>query len=118
MPVSSLSSIPVTPRQSGNLDTNDVRAFIAKRLDIDVKHLTDDAHLHDDFGLDWLDRLELLLLIEDEFIEIDASEEAANQLEVVSDLLQYIELTVKEKRGAMPEQPISMQLRLSSDERV
>jgi acyl carrier protein len=55
----------VAPQPSSDADK--VRRLISKYVSIDVKHVTDDAHLIDDLGLDWLDQLELLVLIEDEF---------------------------------------------------
>ena len=49
------------------LASNDVRTLIASQLGVDVKHVTDEAHFTDDLGADWLDRLELMIAIEDRF---------------------------------------------------
>ncbi len=54
-------------------DSDKVRKFIAEYADIDPKEVTDEADLTDDLGLDWLDQLELMVLIEDEFVGIDFS---------------------------------------------
>ena len=51
------------------LASNDVRTLIANQLGVDVKRVTDEAHFTDDLGADWLDRLELMIVIEDQFAD-------------------------------------------------
>ena len=51
--------------QKAILASNDVRTLIAHQLGVDIKRVTDDAYLTDDLGADWLDRLELMIVIED-----------------------------------------------------
>jgi acyl carrier protein len=51
-----------------DFDTNKLRTLIAKYVGIEAELVTDEAHLTDDLGLDWLDQLELMVLIEDEFV--------------------------------------------------
>jgi hypothetical protein len=48
------------PGNPGELST-----VIANHLGVDVKRVTDEAHFTDDLGADWLDRLELMIVIED-----------------------------------------------------
>jgi len=73
-----------------NFDGNRVRTLIAKYLGVDAKRVTDEAHFSDDLGLDWLDRVELMILIEDEFPDIELSDNDANQIEVVGDLIHIL----------------------------
>ncbi len=73
-------------------DANKIRALIAKYLGIDAARVTDEAHLRNDFGLDSLDQLELLILIEEEFSGAEFSDEAVEQIEVVGDLIRYMEI--------------------------
>jgi acyl carrier protein len=54
-----------------NFDTNKLRTLIADYVGIEAELVTDEAHFSDDLGLDWLDQLELMVLIEDEFVGID-----------------------------------------------
>ncbi len=49
---------------------NDVRTLIAHQLGVDVKRVTDEAHFTDDLGADWLDRLELMIVIEDRLADV------------------------------------------------
>jgi len=70
-----------------SFDSNRVSTLIAKYLGVDAKRVTDEAHFSDDLGLDWLDFLELMILIEDEFPDIELSDNDANQIEVVGDLI-------------------------------
>jgi acyl carrier protein len=73
-------------------DVDAVRRFIAEYAGFDLKHVTDETHLTDHLGLDWLDQLELMVLIEDEFVGVDffANTTAAN-IELVGDLIRHIE---------------------------
>jgi acyl carrier protein len=73
------------------LASNDVRTLIAKQLGVDVKRVTDEAHFTDDLGADWLDRLELMIVIEDRFADVVITDEDADQIEVVGDLIRHIE---------------------------
>jgi acyl carrier protein len=52
------------------LASNEVRTLIANQLGVDVKRVTDEAHFTDDLGADWLDRLELMIVIEDRFADV------------------------------------------------
>jgi acyl carrier protein len=73
-------------------DAETVRKFIAKFVDIDVKEVTDEAHLTDDLDLDWLDQLELMVLIEEQFVGVDFfANTTAPQIELVGDLIRHIE---------------------------
>ena len=42
-------------------------------------------------GADWLDRLELMIAIEDRFADVVITDEEVDQLEVVGDLIRHIE---------------------------
>jgi acyl carrier protein len=50
------------------------------------------VHFRNDFDLDSLDRLELLILVEEEFSGVELSEDAVEQIEVVDDLIRYMEI--------------------------
>ncbi|MFY9898791.1 MAG: acyl carrier protein, partial [Xanthobacteraceae bacterium] len=68
-----------------------LRKLIAGYLGVDASRVTDEAHLSDDLGIEWLDQIELLLIIGDEFAGIQFSDPPA--IELVGDLLRYIEMT-------------------------
>ena len=57
---SSIQQIPATKDRF-----IEIRTLIAKHLDVDIERVTDEAHFIDDLGADWLDRLELMIMIED-----------------------------------------------------
>jgi acyl carrier protein len=78
------------PAPQVNFDADRVRTLIAEYTGVDTKRVTDEARFSDDLGLDWLDRLELMILIEDEFAEIEISESDASQIEVVGDLIRML----------------------------
>ena len=78
-----------------NFDADEVRTLIADYLGISAKQVTDEAHFGDDLGLDWLNQLELMILIEDEFAGVEFSDAAAHEIEVVGDLIRHIEMSKK-----------------------
>jgi acyl carrier protein len=90
MTFGSLSSTQQTTIRNEDFDIGNVRALIAGRLDVDVRRVTDDAHFSDDLGADWLDRLELMILIEDQFAGVEITGHDADQIEVVGDLIRYL----------------------------
>ena len=81
-----------------DFDTDRVRLLIARYLGVDVKSVTDEAHLSDDLGVDWLDRIELMILIEDNFDGVEISDDDANRVELIGDLIRHIEKRHKEQR--------------------
>jgi acyl carrier protein len=77
----------------------DVCTLIAHQLGVDVKRVTDEAHFADDLGADWLDRLELMIVIEDRFVDVVIRDEDVDQIEVVGDLIRHIENVNNDRRG-------------------
>ena len=82
------SSRRATDIKEGFIPT-EIRAFIAEYIGINAEYITDATHLLDDLGLDNLDRLELLLLIED-LTGVEFAEDEADQMDVVGDVTRYI----------------------------
>jgi acyl carrier protein len=80
------------------LAAKDVRTLIAHQLGVDVKRVTDEAHFSDDLGADWLDRLELMIVIEDRFVDVVITDEDVDQIEVVGDLIRHIESVNNDSR--------------------
>ena len=73
----------------GVFEADKLRRLIAEYLGIDVNQVIDEAHFSDDLGIDWLDQLELIITIEDEFVGVELSDISA--IEVVGDLIRHIE---------------------------
>ena len=74
----------------GGFSADKVRQLIAQYIGVHPSQITDEAHFSDDLGVDWLDQLELLILIEEEFVGLEFSDLAA--VEVVGDLIRHIEV--------------------------
>src|SRR3982074_3053297 len=51
-----------------------------------------------DLGADWLDRLELMIVIEDQFADVEMTDDAVHQIDVVGDLIRHIESVGNERR--------------------
>jgi acyl carrier protein len=73
-------------------DADRLRTLVAEYLGIDADQVTDEAHLSD-LGLDWLDELELMILIEDEFAGVEFSEAHVQEITVVGDLIRCLEMS-------------------------
>src|SRR6516164_9235816 len=82
-----------TAAPQGAIEAETVGRAMAEDLDIDAKRVTDEALFGDELGIDWLDQLELLILIEEQFPDVRFSDSAVKQIEVVGDLLRYVETT-------------------------
>jgi acyl carrier protein len=85
-------TLSLTQQICGNegIQVGEIRALVAKHLHVDVERVTDEAHLSDDLGADWLNRLELLILIEERFIDVEFPDGNSDQIETVGDLIRYI----------------------------
>ena len=90
MTIGSLTSRRQTKATHEVSSTKDVRTIIADHLGVDVKRVTDEAHFTDDLGADWLDRLELMILIEDRFPAVEITDDDVDQMDVVGDLIRHI----------------------------
>src|SRR5215469_11255937 len=98
MTIASLRSSLKATTMREVLASNDVRTLIANQLGVGVKRVTDEPHFTDDLGADWLDRLELMIVIEDQFADVVITDEDIDQLEVVGDLIRHIENVDNERR--------------------
>ncbi len=74
-----------------------VRVLIAEQLSIPVDTLKDDVTL-DSLGADSLDRVEIVMNLEDQFL-IEIDDEMAEKLSTIGDVITYIERLVHNKSG-------------------
>ncbi len=87
-----------TKNQNNNktFNTNDtnlfetIRAVIAEQLEIDVSQVTPEAKFVKDLGVDSLDIVELIMALEERF-GIEISDEQAEKIVNVGDVMRYIE---------------------------
>src|SRR5262245_5066143 len=71
--------------------SSDVLTLVAKHLGVSIGRVTDEAHFTNDLGADWLDRLELMMAIEDQFARVEITDDDVDRIEVVGDLIRLIE---------------------------
>src|SRR2546425_13254072 len=71
---------------------------------LSVGRVTDEAHFTDDLGADWLDRLDLMIAVEDQFAGVEITDDDVDRIELVGDLIRHIETLDSERRrrGAAP----------------
>jgi acyl carrier protein len=67
-----------------------VRLVLARVMMVDAGRLTDAALLADDLDASSLDRIELVMALEDEF-HIEISENAAESIKTVGDIIRFVE---------------------------
>jgi acyl carrier protein len=97
MTLTSLSATQPGLKQESK-DADKIRSLIGDYLGIDAKRVVDEAHFRDDLGIDWLGRLELMILMEDKFPGVEITNKDANEIEVVGDLIRYVENNGTERR--------------------
>ena len=68
-----------------------VRKIISAHLSIDPRRVTDEARFREDLGADWLDRLEVIIAIEDQVTGFEMANVVADQIDTVGDLMRAIE---------------------------
>jgi len=69
---------------------NDVRTLVAKQLRVDIEFVTSETHFTNDLGADLLDRVELMLAIEDKFAGVEITDDDVEQIQVVGDLIRCL----------------------------
>jgi acyl carrier protein len=68
-----------------------IRNIIAAQLRVSPRRVSDEARLVEDLGADWLDRIELMIAIEDHFDGLQIAEAQADQITMVGDLIRFVE---------------------------
>lgn len=66
-----------------------VRSIIAQQLGAEESDITEEAHFIEDLGADSLDTVELVMALEEEF-GIEISDEDAEKIQTVGDVIKYI----------------------------
>jgi len=104
MSIAGLTSTEQTTAIKAVFAVNDVRVLIANQLGVSVGRVTDGAHLTDDLGADWLDRLDLMMAVEDQFAGVEITDDDVDRIELVGDLIRHVETWDNERRrrGAAP----------------
>ena len=65
-------------------------SILSKQLDLDELEINEDCSLEEDLGMGELDRMEILLDIEDEF-DINIPEEDSDEFVTIGDIVNYVE---------------------------
>ena len=79
---------------------NDVRALIAKQLRVDIEFVTSETHFTNDLGADLLDRVELMLAIDDQFAGVDITDDDVEQIQLVGDLIRHLNIKLGDSHRA------------------
>jgi len=96
MAICSMTSLHTPLSECFSID--DVRTLIAKQLGVDLEFVTSVTHFTNDLGAHLLDRVELMLAIEDQFAGVEISDDDVEQIQVVGDLIRHLNI----KRRSRP----------------
>ena len=91
MTVGSLTPLQGPAPLNERLCINDVCTLIAKQLGVDVESVTSETHFTYDLGADFLDRVELMLAIEDQFAGVEITDDDVEQMQIVGDLIRHLQ---------------------------
>ena len=71
-------------------DFEKVKSIITEQLGVDESEVTPEANFVEDLGADSLDTVELVMALEEEY-GIEISDEDAEKIQTVGDVLKYID---------------------------
>jgi acyl carrier protein len=80
-------------------DGDNIRALIADQFGVDLKLVTDQTHFARDLGVGWLNRLELVLLVED-WTGLELHDDDVERIDVVGDLIRLFESAEAQRQRA------------------
>jgi acyl carrier protein len=90
MTIGSLTPLqPKAPKREC-FSISDVRSLVSERLGVDIEFVTSEAHFANDLGADLIDRVELMLAIEDRFSGVEITDDDIEQIQIVEDLIQHL----------------------------
>ncbi len=72
------------------VDFEKVKSIVVEQLGVDESEVTPEASFIDDLGADSLDTVELVMALEEEY-GVEVSDEDAEKLRTVGDVVKYIE---------------------------
>ena len=101
MSIERMSVIEQTTATRDGLAPGKIRALIAKHLGVEIERVTDETHFANDLGADWLDRVELVIAIEDQFAGVEITDDDVDQIHLVGDLIRCVERPDSERVGAI-----------------
>jgi acyl carrier protein len=94
---------PALPESLNKEDlVSNIRTLISQHWEVAVEYITLQSNFFDDLGLDWLDVIELTVLIEQQFPDLTVADDV--QLASLDDLIQNIQIgdSATDKDAAWP----------------
>ena len=103
MTIGSLAPLQQASPLKECLSIDDVCIVVAKQLGVDIESVTSETHFVHDLGADFLDRVELMLAIEDQYAGVEITDDDFEQIQVVGDLVRHLQNTRQVRQ--YPSQP-------------
>jgi acyl carrier protein len=95
MNIGSLTPLQQAKPLRGCFSLTDVRTIVAKQRRVDIEFVTSETHFTNDLGADLLDRVELMLAIEDQFAGVEITDDDVEQIQVVADLVRHLNTNLR-----------------------
>ena len=67
-----------------------VKELISEQLDVKADDITEASNIQDDLGADYLDVVDLVMALEDEF-DVEIPEDQVENIKTVGDIVKFIE---------------------------
>jgi acyl carrier protein len=90
MTIGSLTPLQPTTPKRGCFSINDVCSLVSEQLGVDIEFVTSETHFANDLGADLIDRVELMLAIEDRFSGVEITDNDIEQIQIAGDLIQHL----------------------------
>jgi acyl carrier protein len=75
---------------------DNIRAVVADQLNVGIERVTDQSHFARDLGVGWLNRLELVIFVED-WTGLELHDDDIEHINCVGDLIRLFESAEKDK---------------------
>jgi acyl carrier protein len=85
--MSSLRPVQPTTAALGGFTPETVRRLVADYLGVKIEHVVDEARFFHDLGADWLDCLELTIVIGDRIAGVEITDDEIDEIQTVGDLI-------------------------------
>jgi acyl carrier protein len=77
-----------------------INSSLAEEFELDIEKMVPDAHLKDDLGLDSLDRVDTVIVLEHAFKFKIREEEAIREIRTLGDIHRFVINKIKDLGGA------------------
>src|SRR5258708_23560468 len=98
MTMSSLTRSDQTTASKEVIATSAIRTLVAKHFGVSLGRVTDEMNFTQDLGADWLDRLALMMAVEEQLAGLETTDNDVDRTQDVGGLIHHIETPDNKRR--------------------